>query len=209
MAGMTIEIRGIRVDPRLLEPRPVQRCGPAYCWGRCCAYGVWVRVEQRDEILHHAELVQRVLPPDRRDPSRWFDPEPEWDDTPPAGYWVGTTVIENPNHPVGQSCIFLLDDGRCGLQVAAVEAGMHPWALKPFHCALYPLTLWEGQLILDDENELYAEASCQQPAETARPLFMVFDQEVKWVLGEEGFQTLLELYRARYGAEGSPEPGSV
>jgi len=38
---------------------------------------------------------------------------------------------------------------------------------------------------------------------------MVFDQEVKWVLGEEGFQTLLELYRARYGAEGSPEPGSV
>jgi hypothetical protein len=44
-----------------------------------------------------------------------------------------------PAHFPPTRCVFALPDARCGLQVAATEAGEHPWAWKPRACWMHPL----------------------------------------------------------------------
>jgi len=36
-------------------------------------------------------------------------------------------------------CIFGLENGACSLQSRSIELGLHPWAIKPEPCWLFPL----------------------------------------------------------------------
>jgi hypothetical protein len=45
-----------------------------------------------------------------------------------------------PAHFNDTACVFLLRDGRCGLQVFSEACGKHPWYYKPTGCWLHPLT---------------------------------------------------------------------
>lgn len=46
-----------------------------------------------------------------------------------------------PEHFTNTRCVFCLAGGRCAPQVAAVEAGLHPWTWKPTACWMHPLRL--------------------------------------------------------------------
>ena len=125
--GQLLKINGTLVDPKLLEQRAIRHCLLDECQAHCCGWGVFINVRQAEDILAHSELIQPHLPPDRRDPARWFDgtTEPEYDH-PDGGALTSTTVVEDPTHPTGHNCIFLRSDRKCALQAASIAAGEHP-----------------------------------------------------------------------------------
>jgi hypothetical protein len=49
-------------------------------------------------------------------------------------------VSSYPAHFNDTACCFLLDDGRCSLQVLSQARGFHRWHYKPTGCWLHPLT---------------------------------------------------------------------
>ena len=145
-----------------------------------------------DDILAHQDEIIPYMPPDRRDPSKWFDGTVEPDiDYPEAGDCTGTSVVVDPTHPAGQTCIFLNEERLCCLQKTGIETGQHPWRYKPFYCALHPLGLGESMLELEEDSEVYKEGgSCSRAGGELIPLYQLFDVEAKLVLGEEGYAEL-------------------
>jgi hypothetical protein len=192
-------INGRAVHPVLLESRPSSRCRLEECQSYCCNGGVWIHTAQADDILAHQDLIIPHMPPDRRDPSQWFDGLAEPDvDYPEAGPCMGTSVVPDPTHPAGQTCIFLTPERLCALQKAGIAAGEHPWRFKPYYCALHPLGLDEMKLILEEESEIYQEGgSCSRPSGELIPLYQLFDVEAKLVLGEDGYAELDRVAKAR------------
>ena len=166
--------------------------------GRCCAGGVYIHTRQVEDILAHQDLIIPHLAPERQDPSLWFDNviEPD-DDYPEAGDCMGTNVVDDPSHPAGRTCIFLMN-ARCALQTASIAAGEHPWRFKPFYCALHPLGLEKSELVLVEDSEIYKEGgSCQRPRDDGMliPLYQLFDVETKLALGEDGYAELDKITR--------------
>jgi len=190
-------IGGRAVDRGMLEARPTSRCRLEECQSRCCAGGVYIHTRQVDDILAHQDLIIPHLPPDRQDPAKWFDNKIEPDeDYPEAGPCMGTNVVDDPTHPAGATCIFLTANRRCALQTASIAAGEHPWRFKPYYCALHPLGIEAGVLMLVEDNGIYQEGgSCQRPSDELIPLYKLLDVETKLVLGEEGYQQLDALAR--------------
>jgi hypothetical protein len=71
---------------------------------------------------------------------------------------------------------------------------MDRWALKPFYCALYPLVIDAGELLLDDENELYKnKVCCQQEVHPDQPLYVLLKDEFVHALGQAGYRQLCQL----------------
>jgi hypothetical protein len=192
-------IGGRAVDRGMLEARANSRCRLEECQSYCCSGGVYIHTRQVDDILAHKDMIIPHLPPDRQDPSLWFDGKIEPDeDYPEGGPCMGTSVVKDETHPAGQTCIFLTADRRCALQTAGIAAGEHPWRFKPFYCALHPLEIIEGALKLADDNELYQEGgSCQRASGEVIPLYQLFDVETKLVLGEAGYAQLAALAQGK------------
>ncbi len=181
------------IHPRLLQSEPMQRCRLTECRGACCLHGAWVDTLEADEILAQAARIQPHLAPEHRDPADWFDGRHEADPHALSGEVVHTTVLPQPEHYGGTACIFWRpEDARCALQVAAVQAGWHPWRLKPFYCILHPLDLDEkGRITLDQTDLLLAEpASCLRPADHPIPLIETFAEELQYLLGERAYRRL-------------------
>ncbi len=196
----------LKVDPRLLEVRSVGRCRLEECRAACCGHGVYVDLAHAGSLVDQAELIKPHLPPDRRDVDRWFDGRVEQDNDVPSGHRVGTDVVLDPSHPAGTRCVFLRPDNLCALQVASVAQGRHPWDLKPFFCALYPIVLMGGTLELDDKNELYGlGGTCQRAEATPMPLYQLFQVELTLALGPDGYQQLCAL--ATTPSPTTPAPG--
>ncbi|MGQ0602533.1 MAG: hypothetical protein ACT4QE_12670, partial [Anaerolineales bacterium] len=63
-----LNINGHLIDSHLLEARPIRRCQIEECQSHCCTGGVYISVQQVEDILAHAALIQPHLPEDRRDP---------------------------------------------------------------------------------------------------------------------------------------------
>jgi hypothetical protein len=189
----SVNVNGLAVDRRLFESRPIQRCELGECQAHCCSCGVYLNVDDARKILAHQERILPHLPPDRRDPAKWFDDTMEPDhDHPTGGMLTGTTVVADPTHPAGQTCVFLRADRKCALQVASMAAGESPWHLKPFYCALFPLVFHQRRLILDDENEIFLEGgSCTRPSKgESIPMFRLFEMEMKLAIGDAGYKEL-------------------
>lgn len=184
---------GMLVDPVLLEERPVRPCARGECRSECCGEGVWVFLSEKQAILLHAAAIAPHLAPERRDPAAWFDglAEPETDH-PAGGTTDGTAVIPDPAHPSRESCVFLRPDARCGLQVAAIEDGDHPWRYKPYWCILHPLVFDRHVLTMaDDSSVARAGGHCSRPdPESVRPLYRTYEPEARLALGDAGFDEL-------------------
>jgi hypothetical protein len=60
-------------------------------------------------------------------------------------------VDDYPRHFPETACVYLLDDGRCGLQMLAQRHNKHPWYYKPFPCWLHPIKVRDGAVRLYDE----------------------------------------------------------
>ncbi len=196
-----VMIDGIAVDAGLLAARAIRRCRAGECDSYCCSGGVYISLRQAEDILANAALVQPHLPAERRDPAGWFDGDVVSDDDHPHGEPVmGTQVVPDSTHPVGESCVFLRPDRKCALQVAGQANGQHPWRFKPFYCALHPLVYDQKMLALAEGSEMYQEGgSCNRPAAGPPvPLIEFFRPELELALGETGYAKLAAL-RGRNG----------
>ena len=192
------------VDAQLLESRAVGRCRIEECQAGCCGHGVYVDLAEAGRIVDEAELVKPHLPPDRREVDAWFDGTVEIDTDFPSGYRVGTEVVPDPSHPAGTTCIFLRPDRRCALQVAAIAAGRHPWDLKPFYSAMFPIVRLGNQVQLDDDNEIYRlGGTCARAEPAPTPLYQVFQDELVLALGQDGYDLLCAV-----GLQRSTKPPS-
>ncbi len=187
-------INGWPVSPVLLETRALRRCQLEECQSYCCNGGVWIHTRQVADLLAHQELIKPHLPPERRDPASWFDGTDELDeDWPAAGNATGTNVVADPTHPAGTTCVFLRPDRLCALQTASIAAGEHPWRFKPFYCALHPLGLDGGHVVLVEGSEVYeAGGDCSRARDDGAliPIYALFDVETKLALGEDGYAQL-------------------
>lgn len=176
------------LDASLFAPARGERCRLSECRAGCCRNGAWMSPAHAGRILSEADAVARALPEARRDPAGWFDEENEDPDF-EEGYAVGTAAVEDPDEPGASACVFLRPDRLCALQVAGEGLALPPPGLKPFHCALYPLLLSQGELLFDrwSPDELDG-ADCQRRATgPSRAVFEVFRDEVVLALGEEGW----------------------
>ncbi len=141
----------------------------------------------------HSALIQSFLSEDRREPAHWFTSEMQSDDHTPSKKVRHTDLRRDPDHYGGTSCVFLCRDYKCALQVASIASGQHPWTLKPFYCILHPLDLdSQGRITLDETHLLLEEkASCLVPAPHPIPLAITFEPELRYFLGDEGYEDLL------------------
>ena len=154
------------------------------CDAACCTYGVFADIRERDTILAHAAIVRKHMEPHQaKETDRWFE-EREIDDRDfPSGRAIGTSAMD-------YGCVFLDSTGRCVLQKAAVAEGMHPYALKPFYCIAYPITVDHGELMIDKAEFADRPRCCRASAEGTLDVFDVCGEELQHVLGDEGVEEL-------------------
>jgi len=192
-----------RVNPRMFRTEPLQRCELGECKGACCVFGVWVDLREVDDILQHAALILPHMPQDCQNPAEWFAGVEDDDPRSPSGRVSHTAVENRSEHYNGTACIFWLADGKCALQVAANANGLHPWRFKPYYCILHPLDLDdEGRITLDEVEVMVNEAgSCVRSAPQPIPLVETFEPEFRYLLGEKGFQALLEIVQSKIEPE--------
>lgn len=139
------EERPYGVDPLLLRSwlRDAARTPGSACDAYCCHSGVYVSLPHRDRILRNAAAVRACMDPGQvGDPAGWFEEE-VWDDIDfEGGRAVGTQADE-------RACVFLNRAGLCVLQIASDRDPSLP-PLRPFYCRLFPLTVVDGKVTLDD-----------------------------------------------------------
>lgn len=177
-------IRDMRVDPVLFKPVFQSDCSMNNCNGTCCQDGVLLDPTDKARILAHAERIKKYLEPGmERDPAKWFDGEVAMDADFPSGTCEGTMATE-------RGCVFLDSRGLCTLQKTAMAEGMHKFALKPFYCVAYPITMDAGVLTLEDPDFTERPSCCSAIPIGARTPFDVCREEFEFMLGDEGVAEL-------------------
>src|SRR5687767_57058 len=120
-------VKGYAISPELFSTGFATGNGPCACDASCCMRGACTDPAERDRVLAHADLIKEHLDASQpTDPADWFETEETLDNDFPSGRSVATAVS-------GGKCAMLDAQGRCSLQLAAVAAGMHRWALKPLY----------------------------------------------------------------------------
>lgn len=177
-------INGIKIDPQIFTFSFSCRCS-----GECCHYGVYTDLKEHDLIM---SLKDKLIPlfdeTQVTDTGKWFE-APERDDDFSSGIAVGTEIIN-------RKCTFLDKDGLCTLQKLANIEGVYKWKYKPLYCILFPLTIFENTLTIDDEH-IDRLASCNSNPAAARTIFDSCREELEHFFGEEGFREL-EKYKNEY-----------
>ena len=154
------------------------------CNAVCCKGGVWVDPTEHANILAHAPVIQQHMDPyQEHRPEFWFDNYEVKDEDFPSGSAIGTRADE-------QGCVFLKADGKCVLQAAAIAEGMDPFALKPFFCIAFPVTIEHGELMIDDLEFGYRPECCCAVHNGQQSVLDVCNDELRFVLGEEGLREL-------------------
>jgi hypothetical protein len=120
------------------------------------------------------------------DPATWFEAEELDDPDFPTGRCVGTEVVND-------KCVFLDKAGRCAIQLAAVNNGLHKWALKPLFCILFPIEITNGVVGFDDMLQSQ-ESCCSVDPEFEIPFFEGCREELEHLVGKEGFALMRDHY---------------
>jgi len=143
-------------------------------------------------IRNQASLISPVMPTQFQDPATWFDNKKEPDSHALSGMVGHTNVVLNPDHYGGTACVFLRNDYKCALQVAAQINGKHPWYFKPFYCILHPLDLDDqGRITIDDLRLMKTEpASCLRNSKENISLLTLIKPELSYFLGENDIKNL-------------------
>lgn len=172
---------GLTVEPEMLTARFASGCSMTHCTGRCCVYGVYVDTLEHQVILDHAATIQAQMDAaQEKDPTRWFDPQPIDDPDFPSGRAFGTAEVNG-------GCVFLNGRKRCVLQQASTADTGN---LKPFFCIAYPVTIYKGELCLDDPN---AADCCTPDPGGQQTVFDLCAHELHHVLGARGVRELRNL----------------
>jgi len=174
------------VEKGFLDKNFARGCSMYHCNSQCCRHGVMIDPDEKQNILNHAEMIQRYMEPHQdKDPSSWFDDTDEVDADFPSGRALGTQMKS-------YGCIFLDTAGRCTLQKAAMGEGLPKFSLKPFYCVAYPLTIEDGVLVMDDPDFVGRSECCSIVPNGEQSVFDVCPEELEFVLGKEGMQELKE-----------------
>jgi hypothetical protein len=140
--------------------RRLARCDLARCRGMCCYDGVYVdedtgavlarlAVERRADFQAMGlALPDRILVTDRWRPSPLVSDQR----TAVREFPFAAVVAGYPAHFRQTACVFMLEDGRCGLQVLSEKDGRHPWFYKPIPCWLHPIAIGETGITVHDEE---------------------------------------------------------
>jgi Fe-S-cluster containining protein len=180
----------LRIGHEIVDGRFEPACSMRNCNADCCSGGVYADIAEREEILKHAELVRAQMDPDQlRDTALWFEPEPIDDADYPSGKAIGTEVHND-------RCVFLDSKGMCVLQKAAAAAGMDRYALKPFYCWLYPVTVDGGELTLHDPEYAERTSCCSYGDSGPLTVFDICEEELILALGRDGVEELRSEVRA-------------
>ncbi len=185
-----VQVKNYKIDTLVFTAGFVPFCNVPVCHATCCYWGVYVDVKEREKILEYKDLILKYMDETQpHDVELWFEKE-EWDDADfPSGKCVGTNVYNG-------KCVFLTKEGYCVLQIAAEKNGMYKWALKPFYCCIYPLTFWEGVLTYDDGHaQDLPYCGINAVHNHAGPVVEICKNEFIYVLGEDGYAELLEIYK--------------
>ena len=180
----TKKINGLYIDPKIFTYKFSCKCS-----GECCYYGVYTDLKEHDKIL---EIKDKILPffdeTQSKDLTKWFEP-PEDDEDFESGVAVGTEVING-------KCTFLDKEGLCALQKLAILEGVHEWKYKPLYCILFPLTIYEGALTIDDEH-IDRLKTCNVEPNNNKSIFDACREELIYFLGDKDFAEL-KKYREEY-----------
>ena len=178
-------INGIKIDPLIFTFKFTCRC----VGGECCNYGVYADFKEHEKILSiKDEIIELMDDSQTKNVDEWFE-APEKDDDFESGIAVGTNLIND-------KCTFLDKHGLCTLQRLGLSKGVHKWTYKPIYCVLFPLTVYQGALTVDDEH-IDRLTSCNRYANESHTIFDSCREELNYLLGEDGFSEL-EQYRDEY-----------
>ena len=185
--NFTKKINGLYIDPKIFTFR-----FSCTCTGECCHYGVYTDLKEHDTIL---KIKDKILPlfdeTQTKELDKWFEP-PEEDEDFESGVALGTEVING-------KCTFLDKDGLCVLQKLANLEGKHKWKYKPMYCILFPLTIYEGALTIDDEH-IERLKSCNSIPNAETSIFDACREELIYFMGDDNFYEL-EKYKDQYLSE--------
>jgi len=182
--SFTKEIKGLLIDPLIFTFPFNCRCN-----GECCHYGVYTDLKENQFIL---SIKEKIIPymdeTQSKEIKDWFE-APETDEDFESGVAVGTNVIND-------KCTFLDKNGLCSLQKLALEEGAHKWEYKPLYCILFPLTIYEGSLTIDDEH-IDRLKVCNKQGGVQTTIYEACREELLHFFGEKDFAEL-EDYREHY-----------
>ncbi|MCX6149953.1 MAG: DUF3109 family protein [Ignavibacteriales bacterium] len=182
-------IKGLKIDPVIFTTKFVKECDVCICSGECCYYGVYTEESEYKNILKVKERIIKSMDDSQiKDPEQWFE-EPVEDDDFESGIAVGTEVHNG-------KCVFLDKHGFCTLQKIAMEDGLNKWKYKPLYCILFPLVISDGVLTVDDDH-LARLHYCNQKENQSSTVFDACKEEIKHVIGQDGFEELVR-YREEY-----------
>lgn len=183
------KINGLFIDPQIFTVKFVTACNACICSGECCYYGVYTDKKEYEKIIEIKDRIIKSMDDSQiKDPSKWFE-EPEADPDFESGIAVGTEVYNG-------KCVFLDKQGFCTLQKIAIEDGEFKWKYKPLYCILFPLVIFEGALTIDDEH-INRMHYCNLAKNHTVTIFEHSKEEIKFLLGEKGFEELLQ-YKDEY-----------
>jgi hypothetical protein len=139
--------------------RKLARCDLSHCRGMCCYDGVYVNQDTADVLRKLAieraadfrdmglNLPGEILMEDRWCPSSLVTNQK----TAIREYPFSSVMEEYPTHFRQTACVFMLGDGRCGLQALSEQDGQHPWYYKPLLCWLHPIAVTPDKITVHDE----------------------------------------------------------
>ena len=180
----TKEINGIFIDPQIFTFNFSCSCG-----GECCNYGVYTDLKEYEHIMSIKDKVIGLMDESQsKNIGEWFE-KPEEDEDFESGVAVGTEIING-------KCTFLDKNGLCTLQKLAMLEGEHKWKHKPIYCVLFPYTIYEGALTIDDEH-IDRLKTCNANPQQGLTIFETVREELEYFLGQDGFKEL-EEYRKEY-----------
>ena len=176
------------VDPTLFVQRLAGNCSILNCNGKCCWGGVLVDIEEKENILLHASVIQNNMELwQNHNPSQWFDGMIENDTDFPSGQCDGTAVYEH-------GCVFLDSKGLCVLQKTEINVGLEKFSLKPFFCVAFPLTI-DNHVLTTYEPEFTGRVECCSVIpDGTLTLLDCFRQEFEFMLGEEGLKEIQKMF---------------
>ena len=125
--------------------RPLLPCDLAVCKGMCCHDGVYLGDDEAtvlDELaVREADFFreQGLRLPESVVVEGSFHGLVEGPKTATVPRSWRDRVEGYPAHFPDTACCFLLEDGRCSLQVLSLARGLHKWHYKPTGCWLHPI----------------------------------------------------------------------
>jgi len=150
------KLSSARIDPNEFQ-RKLTRCTLSTCRGMCCYDGASVDEETGAQIQKLAAERRSTFAAMGLDLPETVIERSEWNGavgtkTKVRSFPFRSLVKDYPEHFNDTACVFLLDDGRCGLQILSEQEGRHPWYYKPFTCWLQPIKLSDSGIRLYDET---------------------------------------------------------